>query len=248
MYRYRSGAPLVLAHNQGQCHLPLRRHTQARADAAPGHIDLRAHMHSSRFTRHLLRVWDILLADRDYQGLRGYEQGQFALWKQRQQAFQAKSEAAGIYIARAAHRAHKAIIATAAAQLGIEPILVPRVNLKHQTGVVTDAAPQSQVQHNLLILHAALFDRLDQLLQLKQWRRVKLIAIKQIAYLRENSRRRARERMQRAQKFQGVKDLAALFHAPGLPQKPLDNLSACRFIAKRDTDTVEQRQNIARVS
>ena len=50
------------------------------------------------------------------------------------------------------------------------------MNLKYQPGIVADAATQREIENNLLTRHTRLLNDGDQLLQLMERSRIKLIA------------------------------------------------------------------------
>src|SRR5581483_8967286 len=97
----------------------------------------------------------------------------------RQQALNAKGKTARVQVTRTANGAYQAIIASPSTELRIETILILRVDLEDQTGIVAHAAPQREIQHNLFARNAALFNRRNKLSQFGERLRIEAIAVQQ---------------------------------------------------------------------
>src|SRR5579875_3296677 len=110
-------------------------------------------------------IWNIFCAYWDDQGLRRRKLGQFVIRDKCQQALYAHSEAACVQIVWTAYGPYQTIIAPSATQLGIKAVLVLGVNLKHQAGIVADAAPKRQVEQDLRIWNTGLLEQRHQLFQ-----------------------------------------------------------------------------------
>src|SRR5579884_102286 len=230
---------LIAADDQRQPYTFLRSQPQASANAVSRHVHLGAQISGPYCASDAQSIGKFLRADRDDQRLYSSRSRQIVGGNEREQTLYAKGKAAGVDIAVAANGAQQVVVATAAAELGIEAVGILRVYLKDEAGVVADAATEREIEENMLARYSVLYQHLHQLFQFLQRLRVQFVTSKQFAQGLEDGGRRARHGMQGAQKFQRVENLPSLLSASHHPEKTFHHLMPHIIIPERDADTAQ---------